>query len=88
MQPCFSSLFTQGKALVVLFLAWSLGSVMGELDAAGYLVENLRTVLDPRLLPTLVFLISAATAFATGTSFGTMGTHRLHIKDSDSDRWG
>ena len=23
-----------------------------------------------------------------GSSFGTMGTHRLHTKDSDSDRWG
>ena len=61
------------EALVVLFLAWSLGAVMGELQAADYLVANLRNVLDPRLLPTLVFLISAATAFATGTSFGTMG---------------
>ena len=61
------------EALVVLFLAWSLGAVMGELHAADYLVANLRHVLDPRLLPTLVFLISAATAFATGTSFGTMG---------------
>ena len=72
-EAALKGMTTLFEALVVLFLAWSLGSVMGELDAAGYLVENLRTVLDPRLLPTLVFLISAATAFATGTSFGTMG---------------
>ena len=72
-EAALKGMTTLFEALVVLFLAWSLGSVMGELDAAGFLVENLRHVLDPRLLPTLVFLISAATAFATGTSFGTMG---------------
>ena len=65
-------MITLFEALVILFLAWSLGAVMGELHAADYLVNNLRSLLDPRLLPTLVFLVSAATAFATGTSFGTM----------------
>ncbi len=60
-------------ALIVLFLAWSLGSSMGELDAAGYLVSLLEGTLSPVLLPTLVFVVAALCAFATGTSFGTMG---------------
>ncbi|MCB9795740.1 MAG: Na+/H+ antiporter NhaC family protein [Alphaproteobacteria bacterium] len=60
------------EALIVLMLAWSLGAAIGELDAAGYLVELLKSSLSPALLPTLVFVVSAATAFATGTSFGTM----------------
>jgi Na+/H+ antiporter NhaC len=60
-------------ALIVLFLAWSLGAAMGELDAAGYLVSVLEGTLSASLLPTLVFVVAAVTAFATGTSFGTMG---------------
>ncbi len=60
-------------ALIVLFLAWALGAGMGELDAAGYLVSVLEGSLSAALLPTLVFLVAALTAFATGTSFGTMG---------------
>jgi Na+/H+ antiporter NhaC len=59
-------------AIVILVLAWSLGSVMGELDAANYLVEHLGDTLAPWTLPTLVFLIAAGASFATGTSFGTM----------------
>ncbi|MCK6519570.1 Na+/H+ antiporter NhaC family protein, partial [Myxococcota bacterium] len=59
-------------ALVVLFLAWSLGAGINALDAAGYLIGALQSSLAPELLPTLVFLLCAAISFATGTSFGTM----------------
>ena len=65
-----SSLF---DALIVLFLAWALGAAMGELQAADYLVSVLEGTLSAALLPTIVFLVAALTAFATGTSFGTMG---------------
>jgi Na+/H+ antiporter NhaC len=37
------------------------------------MVAAVSDVLDPRLLPTLVFTLAALTAFATGTSWGTMG---------------
>jgi len=60
-------------ALVVLMLAWALGSGMADLRAADYLVAVLSDSLHPALLPTVVFVISAGIAFATGTSFGTMG---------------
>lgn len=61
------------EALAVLFLAWSLGTAMGELEAAAFLVDLLQGSLPAAWLPTAVFVVSAATAFATGTSFGTMG---------------
>ncbi len=60
-------------ALVVLVLAWSIGEVCGQLHTADYVVGLTRGVLSPQLLPALVFFLSAATAFATGTSWGTMG---------------
>ena len=37
------------------------------------MVEALSDRLDPRLLPAIVFMLAAATSFATGTSWGTMG---------------
>lgn len=58
-------------AVVVLTLAWSLGHVCKELSTGAYLAELIRDI-SPALLPTLVFLLSAAIAFATGTSWGTM----------------
>ncbi len=60
-------------ALVVLVLAWSISGVCAELHTAEYLVGLTEDVLSPRWLPVLVFSLSAATAFATGSSWGTMG---------------
>jgi Na+/H+ antiporter NhaC len=59
-------------ALVVLVLAWSIGSVCEALGTAGYLVGLTEGVLDPHWFPALVFVISAVVAFATGTSWGAM----------------
>lgn len=61
-------------ALVILWFAWAL-SAMTEperLDTGGYLASVLSARLDPRMLPTVVFLIAGAMAFSTGTSWGTM----------------
>jgi Na+/H+ antiporter NhaC len=60
-------------ALVVLVLAWSISAVCGELHTAEYLVAATQGVISPHLLPVLVFVLAAATSFATGTSWGTMG---------------
>jgi len=59
-------------AMVVLTLAWSIGAVCSELHTAEYVVGATRNVLSPHWLPVLVFLVSAAVSFATGTSWGTM----------------
>jgi len=60
-------------AMIILVLAWSLSSVTEVLDTAGYLVSVLGDTLPPGVVPALVFVISATIAFATGTSWGTMG---------------
>ncbi len=45
----------------------------GGLGTGQYLAELLRGRLQVVLLPTVVFVLSSAVAFATGTSWGTMG---------------
>jgi len=59
-------------ALVVLTLAWSLSAVCGDLRTAEYLVGLTRDTLTPVWLPALTFVLSAAVAFATGSSWGTL----------------
>lgn len=59
-------------ALVILYLAWSLGNAIGDTEAQAFLTSVLQGALQPWALPTATFLLAAFTAFATGTSFGTM----------------
>lgn len=60
-------------AMVILVLAWSLGGIADTLQTAGFLVGVLGDTLPAPLLPVLVFVIAAFTAFATGSSWGAMG---------------
>ena len=60
-------------AVIILVLAWSLSGVNAELHTAEFLASQLGDALDARLMPTVVFALAAVTAFATGTSWGTMG---------------
>lgn len=57
-------------AVVVLILAWSLADICKTLNTSGYLVEQV--AFSYRLLPVVTFLLAAAIAFSTGTSWGTM----------------
>lgn len=59
--------------MIILCMAWALSDVTDVLHTAGYLVGVLGDALNPGLVPTVVFVLSAATAFATGSSWGTMG---------------
>ena len=60
-------------AMIILVLAWSLASVTEALHTASYLVSILADSLPVELVPATVFILSAITAFTTGTSWGTMG---------------
>lgn len=74
-------------ALLILWLAASLAAqtepptfnedtgemTLNGLDTAGYLKQLLETNLPIEMLPTTVFVLAAAVAFSTGTSWGTMG---------------
>ena len=60
-------------AMIILILAWSLGEVTDLLKTADFLVSVLGDSLPTFILPALVFVLAAATAFATGSSWGAMG---------------
>ena len=59
-------------AMVILTLAWSLGSVTQDVGTAAYVSQLLGGNLPLFLLPAVVFITSGAMAFATGTSWTTM----------------
>jgi Na+/H+ antiporter NhaC len=58
-------------AVLILVLAWAIGSMcMDYLDTGAWLLSQVSP--SARLLPLITFLIAAAIAFATGSSFSTM----------------
>ena len=59
--------------MIVLILAWSMADVTADLNAKGYLISILGDSLPVQLVPAVVFVLAAITAFSTGTSWGTMG---------------
>jgi Na+/H+ antiporter NhaC len=62
-------------AMVILWLAWTLSHLTGnEHMRTGQFIASKLTQLDlpAGWLPTLVFVLSSAIAFSTGTSWGTM----------------
>ncbi|MFI4873888.1 MAG: Na+/H+ antiporter NhaC family protein [Blastopirellula sp. JB062] len=64
-------------ALVILWLSGALATTTGKgpagLHTGAYLAELTQGSVPLQLLPSVTFLVAAAMAFATGTSWGTMG---------------
>src|SRR5690625_215248 len=60
-------------AMIILVLAWALSNLTEVLHTADYLVSILGDAIPPGTIPAIIFILAAATAFATGTSWGTMG---------------
>jgi Na+/H+ antiporter NhaC len=58
---------------VILLLAWSLSSVIKNLGTSTYLVSLLSDTIPRQALPGIIFVMASFIAFATGTSYGTMG---------------
>ncbi len=63
---------TMMPAIIILVLAWSLASITEELHTADYLSQMIAGNISPYLMPMLTFILAAAIAFATGSSWGTM----------------
>jgi Na+/H+ antiporter NhaC len=59
-------------AMMILVLAWSMGSVTEAIGTSSFLTLLLSDRIAIELIPAIVFLTSGAMAFATGTSWGTM----------------
>lgn len=57
--------------LMILVLAWSLGSVCKSLGTAKYIVALAKGNVAPWLVPGIIFVTGALISFATGTSWGT-----------------
>lgn len=58
--------------MVVLVLAWALADISVALHTADYIVGLLGEHMPMLLLPAIVFLIAAITAFGSGSSWGVM----------------
>src|SRR5690606_22904987 len=62
-------------AVMILVLAWAISQLCDSehLGTAKFVVELTEGLLPVEGMPTLAFLVSAAVAFATGSSWSTMG---------------
>ena len=73
MNAWYTGLRAMLLVMIILVLAWSLSGVTETLHTGDYLVSVLGESLPVALVPALIFIVAAATAFSTGTSWGTMG---------------
>ncbi len=64
---------TMFHAILILSLAWSLALLTEHLQTAQFITGLLTQInISPQFLPALTFVFSAAIAFSTGSSWGTM----------------
>lgn len=70
----FSGAVAMMPAIYILVFAWMLGSMIKQLGTGEYIGQIVAQAhLSPQWLVPLVFLVAAAMAFATGTSWGSFG---------------
>ncbi|WP_050951010.1 Na+/H+ antiporter NhaC family protein [Ignavibacterium album] len=72
MDACFLGIRSMFLAVVMLTLAWAIGSITQDIKTADYIISVISDSIAPHWLPVLVFIVCAATSFSTGTSWGTM----------------
>ena len=58
--------------MLVLIMAWALADISAVLQTADYIVAALGDAIPMNILPAVVFLIAAITAFGSGSSWGVM----------------
>ncbi|TYP92178.1 transporter, NhaC family [Fodinibius salinus] len=73
LEGMMEGMHTMFDGLLILVLAWALSAITVELGTADYLMNVFGETLNAYWLPAIVLLLSALTAFATGSSWGTMG---------------
>jgi len=73
LEGMMDGMHTMFDGVLILVLAWALSDVTVTLGTADYLISVFGEALNPFWMPALVLLLSALTAFATGSSWGTMG---------------
>ncbi|MCE4937424.1 Na+/H+ antiporter NhaC family protein [Aliivibrio fischeri] len=60
-------------AILILFFAWTIGSVIGDMKTGTYLSSLAQGSIGIHWIPVILFLLSGIMAFSTGTSWGTFG---------------
>ncbi|CAM4395400.1 Na+/H+ antiporter NhaC family protein [Shewanella livingstonensis] len=60
-------------AIYILLFAWTISSVIGQLETGKYMASLATDNIPFALLPAMLFLLAGVTAFSTGTSWGTFG---------------
>lgn len=73
LEGMLEGMHTMFDGLIILVLAWALSEITVQLGTADYLMQVFGETLNAYWLPAIVLLLSALTAFATGSSWGTMG---------------
>ncbi len=63
---------TMLPAIIILTLAWALAITTDQLHTADFLSSALQDNIHPYAVPGLIFILSAAIAFSTGSSWSTM----------------
>lgn len=64
---------TMLTAIVILILAWSIALVTKHLHTADFISQSLVSInIAPHFIPAFTFILAAAVAFSTGSSWGTM----------------
>jgi Na+/H+ antiporter NhaC len=72
MDAWFIGLRSMFLAVLMLTLAWAIGTVTYDIRTADYIINLVSDSISPNFLPVVVFLVCAITSFSTGTSWGTM----------------
>ncbi|MDO4698145.1 MAG: Na+/H+ antiporter NhaC family protein [Pasteurellaceae bacterium] len=60
-------------AIMILCFAWTINGIVGDMQTGKYLSTLVADTLNPAFLPAILFVLGAAMAFSTGTSWGTFG---------------
>ena len=68
----YSGLKFMVMGMLVLILAWALADLSRDLHTADFIVSTLGDSIPMNILPAVVFLVAATTAFGSGSSWGVM----------------
>lgn len=68
----FFGLRSMFLAVLILTLAWAIGSVTQDIRTADYIISMISDSISPYYLPVIVFIVCGIISFSTGTSWGTM----------------
>lgn len=73
LQGLFIGLKSMLPAIYILVFAWSISSVISQVETGKYMASLASGNISTELLPALLFVLAGIAAFSTGTSWGTFG---------------